>query len=63
MSTPVFLPEGSHGQKRVLVKWQDCVVRSLTFSNNVKHSFLIKSPTVKSWECFKIVSGTTWVNT
>ena len=62
VSTPVFLPGESHGQKRVLVKWQDSVVRSLTFSNNVRCSFFIKSPTAKSWKCFKIVNGTVWVN-
>ena len=62
MSTPVFLPRKSHGQKRVLVKWQDYVVRSLTFSNNVRSAFLVKSPTIKYWKCFKIVNGTVWVN-
>ena len=36
VSTPVFLPGKSLRQKRVLVKWQECVVRSISFSNNVR---------------------------
>ena len=39
VSTPVFLPGESHGQKRVLVKWEDCVVRSLSFPNSEKFIF------------------------